>query len=130
MDELQLSIENITDKLRVSASSRVHMHNTVKPQYRVHDIYTTKHGVRELERVSGHILEVEEGRWNRRWRGRLPMEERSDYAPVGRYRQRGISLNIALAPQLCANTMVLPALKIGLLKEDITVLYVTYVMLF
>ena len=97
MDELQLSIENMTDELRVKASSRVHMYNTVKPQFRVHDIYTTKHGVRELElvswiriRISGHSLAVEEGRWNRRWRGRLPMEEQSDYAPVGRYRQRGI----------------------------------------
>ncbi|MPC90304.1 hypothetical protein E2C01_085281 [Portunus trituberculatus] len=59
------------------------MYNTINPHYSVHDIYTTKIGENEFDRVSwtrlrinGHSLAVEEGRWNRRGRGRLPMEER------------------------------------------------------
>ena len=61
------------------------MYNTINPHHSVHDIYTTNIDVNELEcvswtrlrvRVNGHSLTVEEGRWNRRGRGRLPMEER------------------------------------------------------
>ena len=36
----------------------------------IHRIYFT------FIRVSGHSLDVETGQWNRRGRGRLPMEER------------------------------------------------------
>ncbi|MPC83297.1 hypothetical protein E2C01_078004 [Portunus trituberculatus] len=57
------------EKLRVSAFSRVHMYGTINPHYSVHDIYTTKIGVKESEHVSwtglqisGHSLAVEEGR--------------------------------------------------------------------
>ena len=59
------------------------MYNTINPTYTVHDIYKCNTKVNELERVSwtrlrvsGHSLAVEEGRWNRRGRGRLPLEER------------------------------------------------------
>ena len=47
-----------------------------------HEIYVTKTNINENHRiswtrmrVSGHSLAVEEGRWNRRGRGRLPLEE-------------------------------------------------------
>lgn len=69
-------------KLSVSDSSRVQMYNVINPLYIVHNIYTTKIRVNELERVSwtrlqvsGHSLAVK-GRWNKRGRGRLPTEER------------------------------------------------------
>ena len=49
----------------------------------MHNVYKTKQVVGELQRisftrfrVSGHNLAVETGRWNRRGRGRLPLEER------------------------------------------------------
>ena len=49
----------------------------------VHDIYTKGHNIFESHRiaftrfrVSSHSLAVETGRWNRRGRGRLPIEER------------------------------------------------------
>ena len=83
VEEVQLSFENMKMKLSVSESSRMHMYNAINPQYSVHNICTTKIRVNELERVSwtrlrvsGHSLAVEEGWWNRRGRGSLPMEER------------------------------------------------------
>ena len=49
----------------------------------VYDIYFRKHNIFEIHRiaftrfrVSSHSLAVETGRWNRRGRGRLPLEER------------------------------------------------------
>ena len=54
------------------------------PELAVHQIYTARtHPVNEIHRVSwtrlrlsAHSLAIEEGRWNRRGRGRLPVEER------------------------------------------------------
>ena len=49
----------------------------------VHDLYLKKIKVNEIDRISwtrlrlsAHSLAIEKGRWNRRGRGRLPMEER------------------------------------------------------
>ncbi|MPC73633.1 hypothetical protein E2C01_067968 [Portunus trituberculatus] len=70
-------------KDKLMYSSRVHMCGTINPHYSVHDIYTTKIGVNKSKhisctdlRISRHSLALEEGRWNRRSRGHLPMEER------------------------------------------------------
>ena len=59
------------------------MYNSVNPLYKVHDSYISSNKLSEVERVSwtrlrinGHSLAMEEGRWNRRGRGRLPREER------------------------------------------------------
>ena len=78
VDELHLKA-----KVSMSVSGRMLMYITINPHRSVHDIYTSKIDVNELERVSwtrlrvsGHSLAVEEVRWNRRGRGRLPMEER------------------------------------------------------
>ena len=55
----------------------------INSEFKVHAIYTDGLSVNELERiswtrmrVSAHSLAVETGRWNRRGRGRLPLEER------------------------------------------------------
>ncbi|MPC97365.1 hypothetical protein E2C01_092677 [Portunus trituberculatus] len=55
----------------------------VKELVPIHDVYTRRHGVREDHRVSfsrfrlsAQWLAVEVGKWNRRGRGRLPLEER------------------------------------------------------
>ena len=57
--------------------------NAINVNLTVHDIYTKRHNVFESHRVaftrfrvSSHSLAVETGRWNRRGRGRLPVEER------------------------------------------------------
>ena len=59
------------------------MYKEMNPDLTVHDVYTCRHGVREDHRISfsrfrlsAHWLAVEVGRWNRRGRGRLPLEER------------------------------------------------------
>ena len=70
-------------KLRNSTSNRIMFYKTVNPNLVVHDIYTNQLKVNEIERVSwtrmrlsAHSLAIETGRWNRRGRGRLPMDER------------------------------------------------------
>ena len=70
-------------KLRNSNSNRIMFYKTINPDLVVHDIYVKRLKVNETERISwtkmqlsAHSLAVETGRWNRRGRGRLPMEER------------------------------------------------------
>lgn len=74
--QLKLNITN-------STSNRLYFYKMVNPNLEVHDIYTKNFKVNNIERVSwtrlrlsAHSLAVEKGRWNRRGRGRLPMEER------------------------------------------------------
>lgn len=70
--------------IRVSESSkRVVYCRYINPDLIVHNLYLTKSNIFEVHRVaftrfrvSSHSLAVETGRWNRRGRGRLPMEER------------------------------------------------------
>ena len=68
----------------MAGSSRNVWYNTINPEHTVHPIYQAKNQTPyELHRVSwtrlrlsAHSLAIEEGRWNRRGRGRLPVEER------------------------------------------------------
>ena len=76
-------IENVHTAIADSDSSRCRVYKDINPNFLVHDIYKTKHIIHEFHRisftrfrVSGHSLAVETGRWNRRGRGRLPLEER------------------------------------------------------
>ena len=76
-------IENVHIAIANSDSSRCLVYKDVNPSFLVHDIYRVKHVINEFHRisftrfrVSGHSLAVETGRWNRRGRGRLPVEER------------------------------------------------------
>ena len=55
----------------------------MNPTFSVHDIYVKRQTVNDIYRssftrfrVSGHSLSIETGRWNKRGRGRLPLEER------------------------------------------------------
>ena len=65
-------------------STRNAWYNRMNTSYAVHHVYTSKSApVPEHHRVawtrlrlSAHSLAIEEGRWNRRGRGRLPVEER------------------------------------------------------
>ena len=66
----------------VNGSSRLAWYKSINPSLSVHEIYRTP-DVSELHRVSwtrlrlsAHSLAIEQGRWNRRGRGRLPIEER------------------------------------------------------
>ncbi|CAL4198760.1 unnamed protein product, partial [Meganyctiphanes norvegica] len=84
VNDYQLESELLKDNLRRSESSRRTIYcNVINPNLTVHNIYLMRHNVIESHRiaftrfrVSSHSLAVETGRWNRRGRGRLPMEER------------------------------------------------------
>ena len=76
MNTLKLNILN-------SGSSRRITYREINPDLSVHDVYCTKHSIPEIKRVSftqfrlsAHSLAVEVGRWSRRGRGHLPLEER------------------------------------------------------
>ena len=76
-------IANVHSIIADSVASRCLVYKEINPDFEVHDIYRTRHLINESHRVSftrfrvcGHSLAVETGRWNRRGRGRLPIEER------------------------------------------------------
>ncbi len=76
-------LRNVHDAISHSVASRCLVYKMMNPDLAVHDIYTTRHTINDIHRVSftrfrvsGHSLAVETGRWNRRGRGRLPLEER------------------------------------------------------
>ncbi len=81
--DVKIAVDDIKLKVMVSESNRVELYKTINPDLSVHEIYHTKTKVNERQRiswtrfrVSAHSLAIEERRWNRRGRGRLPMEER------------------------------------------------------
>ena len=76
--------ESLKTSIRQSDSSRRRVYcNSINGDLSTHTIYSTKHNIYEPYRIaftrfrtSSHNLAVETGRWNRRGRGKLPMEER------------------------------------------------------
>ena len=84
INDIQQDSELLKNNLRRSESSRrITYCNIINTNLTVHNIYLNKHVIFEAHRVaftrfriSSHSLAVETGRWNRRGRGRLPMEER------------------------------------------------------
>ena len=80
---LSAAMDRVTSSIAHSDSSRRVIYRDINPNLGVHDIYKIKHTINENHRlsftkfrVSGHSLMCETGRWNRRGRGRLPLEER------------------------------------------------------
>ena len=83
IDDVQIAPGDRREKVLNSDSSRFQLYCILKPNLESHVIYTNEKYEKEAHhvswtkiRVSGHSLAVEEGRWNRRGRGRLPLEER------------------------------------------------------
>ena len=83
MPTLQDLMRNVHDRISVSMGSRYAAYRTMNPTFAVRSVYKERHSVNDLLRisftrfrVSGHSLAIESGRWNRRGRGRLPVEER------------------------------------------------------
>ncbi len=81
--DLSVAMESVKSSIANSDSSRRVTYRDINPNLVVHDIYKSKHTINENYRlaftkfrVSGHSLMCETGRWNRRGRGRLPLEER------------------------------------------------------
>ena len=70
-------------RIENSESNRISFYKRINPSLDVHNIYCKPTKVNEIERISwtrlrlsSHSLAIETGRWNRRGRGRLPVEER------------------------------------------------------
>ena len=84
VNDFKNEYEILKDKLiRSDSSRRVVYRDVINKDLIINDIYTKKNFIIEAHRiaftrfrVSSHSLAVETGRWNRRGRGRLPMEER------------------------------------------------------
>ena len=83
VDDIDIAFTEIKHNIRESNSSRMQFYLCINPELSVHDIYKGDVKVNEIERISwtrmrlsAHSLAIESGRWNRRGRGRLPVEER------------------------------------------------------
>ena len=83
VNDVSVAIENLKTKTLSSVSNRLIFYKLVNPELSIHEIYNRKTNVNEIERMSwtrlrlsSHSLAIEKGRWNRRGRGRLPIEER------------------------------------------------------
>ena len=76
-------MSDLKTSVAASNSSRRTTYVSLNPDFTVHELYVTRMFFNDLYRTSftrlrvcGHNLAVETGRWNRRGRGRLPLEER------------------------------------------------------
>ena len=83
IDDIGVAKASLTQSLMQSQSSRRMTYRLLNPSLETSEIYCKKQHINEIHRISytqfcisGHSLAVETGRWNRRGRGRLPMEER------------------------------------------------------
>ena len=82
-DDVGEAISALRTSVAASSSSRRATYVSLNPDFTVHDLYVTRKFMDDVHRTSftkirvcGHNLAVETGRWNRRGRGRLPLEER------------------------------------------------------
>lgn len=78
-----MASQRVARSFSCSESSRRKIYKEINPDFGVHQVYNVRHTIHETQRisftqfrVSGHSLACETGRWNRRGRGRIPMEER------------------------------------------------------
>lgn len=83
LDDIILTTESLKNDILRSESSRRMTYREINPGLSVHEVYRVRDSIPERERMSftqfrlsAHSLAVETGRWNRRGRGRLPIEER------------------------------------------------------
>ena len=82
-DDIGMALENIKSKISTSVeSSRCVYYKVINPELTVNNVYSNKGNINEIERISftkmrfgAHSLAIETGRWNRRGRGRLPIEQ-------------------------------------------------------
>ena len=83
INDVDIAIVALKSKIINSDSNKLTFYKLINNQLDVHELYTKNIKVNEIERMSwtrlrlsAHSLAIEKGRWNRRGRGRLPIEER------------------------------------------------------
>ena len=83
VDDIFLAQEKLRNNVIQSESSRRITYRHLNFNVDTHEVYRVKKFINDVHRmaftkfrISGHSLAVETGRWNRRGRGRLPLEER------------------------------------------------------
>ena len=83
VNDVDIAMTELRHKMQHTTSSRRKTYLEINPSLCAHSIYLKQQNVPEKDRiaftrfrVSSHSLAVEVGRWNRRGRGRLPLEER------------------------------------------------------
>ena len=83
IDHVQVAMARLKGDLAHTTSSRRIIYKILNMHLSVHKMYIARENIVERYRIaftrlrlSGHSLAVETGRWNRRGRGRLPLEER------------------------------------------------------
>ena len=81
--DIDEGVREMKENISTSESSKRVTYKQINPDLSVHSVYRSDAHINEHHRVaftrfrvSAHSLAVESGRWNRRGRGRLPMEER------------------------------------------------------
>ncbi len=82
-DDVALARGALQHSVATSTASRPSSYRWLNPDLSTHEIYTKRYVSNEVYRIAfsqfrlcGHNLAIETGRWNRRGRGWLPMEER------------------------------------------------------
>lgn len=80
---MQDLMRRVHERIAASTGSRCVVYRSINPTLATHSVYRDRHTVDDRcrisftrLRVSGHNLAIESGRWNRRGRGRLPIEQR------------------------------------------------------
>lgn len=83
VEDEPLLVNQVHELIDNSDASRCRIYKDLNPTFEVHSIYRGRHVINDLHRMSftrfrlsAHNLVIETGRWNRRGRGRLPVEER------------------------------------------------------
>ena len=83
IEYISVAMQRVIENIQNSDSSRRITYRDINPDFSIHSVYREKHVINETHRlaftqfrVSGHSLACETGRWNRRGRGRLPLDQR------------------------------------------------------
>ncbi|MPC59386.1 hypothetical protein E2C01_053405 [Portunus trituberculatus] len=82
ISDMSVLLRNVHDAINNANTSRCNTYKEINPYLELQDIYRERHAINDLLRISftnlrlsGHNLAIETGRWNKRGRGRLPVEE-------------------------------------------------------
>lgn len=131
LDDINIGMRELKQNLQQVASSRRKTYLEINPSLCAHPIYLEKQKVPEKDRIAftrfrvlSHSLAVEVGRWSRRGRGRLPLEERVRVC-VETYKRKCTLSSIAHSLNICETFTIFQQLGISSITDLVTKLRVT-----